>query len=198
MDKFTLAKYIITKYNGDVTPMKLQKLLYYCYAWQLVAGEKKFDATFEAWPHGPVEPEIYEAYKSFGRSPIQIADSADSIEINEPTLDFILKSYSVFSTIELSKTTHMEKPWKLYKDSNKVIPDNTLIDFYQKQPFAWNFPIADGKKFYPPKTSSHYAFTFDMEKDYVPEFESIEDYLSGFMTAEKEFLELLYAKSPQN
>jgi uncharacterized phage-associated protein len=184
MDKFQLAKYIAAKYPEQVSPMKLQKLMYYCYVWQLVANEKKFDANFEAWPHGPVEPEIYKKYKDFGRNPVSVSEAPD---LDEPLLDFIMDSYSVYSAIELSKTTHMESPWKKYKDSGDVIPDNELIAYYSQQVFAKNFPIGEAKTYYPPKTSSHYSFTFDMEKEYVPEFESLEAYLNNFST-EKERL----------
>jgi len=184
MDKFKLAKYIAAKYPKQVSPMKLQKLMYYCYVWQLVANEKKFDANFEAWPHGPVEPEIYKEYKDFGRNPVSVSEAP---ALDEPLLDFIMDSYSVYSAIELSKTTHMESPWKKYKDSGDVIPDNELIAYYSQQVFAKNFPLGEGKTYYPPKTSSHYSFTFDMEKEYVPEFESLEAYLNNFST-EKERL----------
>jgi uncharacterized phage-associated protein len=182
MDKFQLAQYIAVKYPGEVSPMKLQKLMYYCYVWQLVANDKKFEANFEAWPHGPVEPEIYESYKKFGRKPIT-TDTKPAI--NEPLIDFILDSYAVFSAIELSKTTHMEQPWKKYKDTSNTIPDEELISYYSKQVFAKNFPIGAGKTYYPPKTSSHYSFTFDMEKEYVPEFESLEAYLNNFSKEKK-------------
>ena len=184
MDKFQLAKYIAAKYPKQVSPMKLQKLMYYCYVWQLVANEKKFDANFEAWPHAPVEPEIYKEYKDFGRNPVSVSEAP---ALDEPLLDFIMDSYSVYSAIELSKTTHMESPWKKYKDSGDVIPDNELIAYYSQQVFAKNFPLGEGKTYYPPKTSSHYSFTFDMEKEYVPEFESLEAYLNNFST-EKERL----------
>lgn len=157
--------------------MKLQKLLYYCYVWQLVAKDKKFDATFEAWPHGPVEPEIYKAYKKYGRKPISGKKRTDTID---PLLDFILDSYAVYSAIELSKTTHLETPWKKYKDTGKVIPDDDLLEYYSEQVFAKNFPLGMNPVYYPPKTSSHYSFTFDMEKDYVPLFNSLDQYLNSF------------------
>jgi uncharacterized phage-associated protein len=188
MNKFTLSNYIAGKYPGEVTPMKLQKLLYYCYVWQLVAKEKKFDATFEAWTHGPVEPDIYKAYKKYGRNPIE----GEPVSIaSDPLLDFIMESYAVYSAIELSKTTHMEKPWKKYKESGDVIPDDELVEYYNKQPFAKNFPMEKGKIFYPPKTSSHYSFTFDMEKDYVPVFDSIKEYLDGFEKENKRLLGIM-------
>lgn len=190
MNKYHLAQYITARYPGEVSPMKLQKLLYYSYVWQLVGGEKKFEANFEAWPHGPVEPEIYNAYKNFGRKPVTTTSSP---VLNEPLIDFILDSYSVFSAIELSKTTHMEQPWKKYKDTNQVIPDDILIAYYKQQAYAKNFPLGTSAKFYPPKTSSHYSFTFDMDKEYVPEFEDINDYLSSF-TTEKERLQSFKGK----
>jgi uncharacterized phage-associated protein len=184
MNKFEFSSYIAGKYKGEVTPMKLQKLMYYCYVWQMVAKDKKFDATFEAWTHGPVEPDIYKKYKSFGRKPVTVKDVPN---LHEPLLDFILDSYSVYSAIELSKTTHMESPWKKYKETGEVIPDVELIAFYSQQVFAKNFPLGEVKTYYPPKTSSHYSFTFDMEKEYVPEFESLDDYLKLF-SQEKEKL----------
>lgn len=182
MDKFSLAKYIISRYQNEITPMKLQKLMYYCYAWQLVAKEKKFDANFEAWTHGPVEREIYEKYKSFGRNTI----TYEKVQtLNEPIIDFILDSYSVFSAMELSQTTHLEEPWKKFKDTNRIIPDNELFEFYNLQPFAKNFPLDREKKFYPPKTTSHYSFTFDMEEEFVPVFDSLEEYLQNFSDGNK-------------
>lgn len=189
MNKFHLANYIALRYQDSVTPMKLQKLLYYCYVWQLVASDKKFDASFEAWTYGPVEPEIYNAYKKFGKKPVQ-ADK-DSIISAEPLLDFIMDSYAVYSAIELSKTTHLESPWKKYRDTGEVIPDDELLAFYTKQPYAKNFPIEEDKIFYPPKTSSHYSFTFDMEKEYVPIFDNLEEYLTAFKKENKRLLDIM-------
>lgn len=184
MDKFKLASYIAGKYPGDITPLKLQKLIYYCYVWQLVAGEKKFEATFEAWTHGPVEPEIYSIYKRYGGKPIPGKKNIFTIS---PLLDFIMDSYAVYTAIELSKTTHLESPWKKYKSSGGVIPDYEFINFYGNQAFAKNFPLGSSSIYYPPKTSGHFSFTFDMEKEYVPEFQSLENYLESF-SSEKERL----------
>lgn len=184
IDKFQFAKYIAEKYPGMVSPMKLQKLMYYCYVWQLVADDKKFSASFEAWTHGPVEPEIYKEYKDFGKKPVSVSQAP---KLNDPLLDFIMDSYAVYSAIELSKTTHLESPWKKYKNTGDVIPDEELITYYSQQAFAKNFPLEKGKTYYPPKTSGHYSFTFDMEKEYVPVFESLKIYLESFSN-EKERL----------
>lgn len=200
MNKLELAKYIIARYPNAVSPLKLQKLLYYCYVWQLVAKNKLFEAEFEAWDYGPVEKEIYNAYKKYGKNPIPIQNGTSKNHnkwINYPLIEFILDSYSVYSAIELSLTTHAEKPWKKYKSTGKIIPDDELISFYSKEVFAKNFPLGHTSTYYPPKTSSHYSFTFDMEEEYVPEFKSLEEYLTSF-SKENERLEKLIGKLNPN
>ena len=198
MTKFELAQYIINKYPGQISPMKLQKLVYYCYVWQLVAGQKQFTAEFKAWDYGPVDKELYDAYKSYGKQTIPADPNADLSNV-DPLFDFIIDSYAVYSAIELSKTTHIEKPWKQYKDSTEPIPDETLKEFYSKQPFKLNFPLDKDNQtqskdgyYYPPKTSAHYTFTFDMEEDYVPVFDSLEEYLKAFKESRKQFKELMH------
>lgn len=195
MNKYKLSEYITGKYSGEITHMKLQKLLYYCYAWQLVAELKEFDASFEAWQHGPVEPDIYKKYKEYGKNPIT---SEITTENSLPFFDFILDSYAVFSALELSKTTHHELPWKKFKNSGGVIPDGELLSYYSQQPFAKNFPLNGNKPYYPPKTSSHYSFTFDMEKDYVPVFDSLQEYLNGFKKENERLSEILQEHGIQN
>ncbi|NBC64488.1 MAG: DUF4065 domain-containing protein [Bacteroidetes bacterium] len=182
MNKYKLSEYIAGKYSGEITHMKLQKLLYYCYAWQLVAGKKEFEANFEAWNLGPVEPDIYKKFKKYGKS--LITSEPCSVE-NQSFFDFVLDSYAVFSAIELSKTTHHETPWKKYKNSGEVIPDEELLSYYGQHPFAKNFPLNGNNTYYPPKTSSHYSFTFDMEKEYVPIFNSLSEYVNSFKEAEE-------------
>lgn len=195
MNKYKLSEYIVGKYSGDITHMKLQKLLYYCYAWQLVAGKKEFEAAFEAWKLGPVEPDIYMKFKKYGKSPI--TSEPCSVE-NQPFFDFVLDSYAVFSGIELSKTTHHEAPWKKYKNSGEVIPDKELLSYYSQHPFAKNFPLNGNNTYYPPKTSSHYSFTFDMDKDYVPVFVSLQEYLNGFKKENERLIGIIKGHAIQN
>ncbi len=194
MDKFSIASYIVSKYEGKVNPIKLQKLLYYCYVWQLVAGVKLFEACFEAWTHGPVEPDIYHKYKEFGSAHIYVARTNDFTP--PPEIDFILDSYAVFSAVELSKTTQFETPWRNNVNNGGSIKDEDLIRYYKEQPFALNFPLAkkrsDAEIYYPPKTAGHYAFTFDMDKDYVPVFQSLQEYLEGVKEAKQQLGKIFF------
>lgn len=58
-----VAAYIL-KRMGQMTAMKLQKLVYYSQAWSLVWDEAPlFNERIEAWANGPVVRELYEAHR---------------------------------------------------------------------------------------------------------------------------------------
>ena len=58
-----VAQYVLNKV-GDMTTLKLQKLVYYCQAWSLAwDGKPLFDEEFEAWANGPVCPELFKKHK---------------------------------------------------------------------------------------------------------------------------------------
>lgn len=182
-----LAAYILNKYKSEITPMKLQKLLYYIKVWILIDGKGILDTTwkFEAWKHGPVNPFIYHKFKGYKNNPIQNVPeyqppNKEELEI----IDFILESYAFYNAITLSKATHAEDPWINKKDYNGTITDEEICNYYSKELFAKNFPLNFNQCYYPPNTLAHYAYTFDMAKDdkaseYI--FDSIEEYKSLFI-----------------
>ncbi len=59
------------KYGVIITPMKLQKLLYFANGWSWAFYNKPLISDeCHAWQYGPVYPSVYNAYKSFGRNEI--------------------------------------------------------------------------------------------------------------------------------
>ena len=57
--------------NIKVTPMKLQKLLYFVSCEYVKAtGTELLSEHFEVWQFGPVLPSVYNEFKSFHSSPI--------------------------------------------------------------------------------------------------------------------------------
>lgn len=57
--------------NYKVTPLKLQKLLFFVHADFLVATRAPLvREEFEAWSYGPVLPSVYKEFKAFSGSPI--------------------------------------------------------------------------------------------------------------------------------
>ncbi len=58
-----VAAYILKK-QGEMSAMKLQKLVYYSQAWSLVWDEKPlFRAQVEAWANGPVARSLYDKHR---------------------------------------------------------------------------------------------------------------------------------------
>jgi len=58
--------------NGvEITPLKLQKLLYLYYArFCYTQNARPFEDCFEKWKRGPVVPSIYHATKHYGAHPL--------------------------------------------------------------------------------------------------------------------------------
>ena len=70
-----VAKYIVyiaNRYGELITPLKLQKLLYYAQADYLVKhnGTPLFEEPIEAHEDGPIVQSVYEFFKPFGHGPI--------------------------------------------------------------------------------------------------------------------------------
>jgi uncharacterized phage-associated protein len=111
---------------GEITPMKLQKLVYYAHAWSLaIFDEPLIEDRIEAWVHGPVSPALYEEFKEFGHKPInRFAEEIDmNLRIFYPQLDpecvlekalieRVWKQFGVYSAVQLSNMSHSKhEPW---------------------------------------------------------------------------------------
>ncbi len=158
--KATVLGHIITDYlNGkgiDVSPKKLQKLVYYVEAWHLVHFDSELiEENFEAWVHGPVVPNLYQDLKKFGYNDIQVInDEIDSAEdriekvasennISEDQLQLIysvLNKYGTLSSFELEMLTHSEAPWiearkgfPPHEGCNVIITKSRMKNFYSAQ-----------------------------------------------------------------
>lgn len=110
---FNVAKYILEK-QGEMTTMKLQKLVYYSQAWHVVWEEKPlFENDIQAWINGPVVPDLYERHcGKFIVSSKDISVSSESLtEIEKENIDKVLAFYGDKSSQWLSDLTHSESPW---------------------------------------------------------------------------------------
>lgn len=100
-----------------ITPMKLQKLLYYvCVKFVQETGKLPISEKFEVWDYGPVVPSVYSEFKPFGSSPIKdyarnakkvakIVDE-DANPVLSSCIDYTWKKFKNLSGVELSKRTH--------------------------------------------------------------------------------------------
>lgn len=108
-----VAAYILEQ-KGEMTAMKLQKLVYYCQAWSLVWDEEPlFSEKVEAWANGPVVRELYDLHRGkFKVDGWPQGDSSNLDEVQRETVDAVLDYYGDRDSQWLSDLTHREAPWR--------------------------------------------------------------------------------------
>ncbi len=110
----------------DLSPLKLQKLLFYIQGWYAANKEDRlFEDDIYAWQLGPVVEDVYYHYKEYGAQDLTkqgiVIDFAD--EEHDVDILAVLKVYGRMSAYELVARTHKEEVWrKNYESSNKLIP----------------------------------------------------------------------------
>jgi uncharacterized phage-associated protein len=131
--------------NGDsITPLKLQKLVYYAQAWHYTLFDKPlFEEKIEAWTHGPVVVSLWEKFNSISRN--QAIDLKNFVlEIpnfskeTKTLLEEINQIYGEHSGSYLEQLTHSEEPWKIARGnlpecatSNEEITLVSMKSYYQ-------------------------------------------------------------------
>lgn len=107
------------KEHIKITPMKLQKLLYYiCVKYIKETGKYPLSEPFEVWKYGPVLPSVYSEFKPYGSSPIssyaknaknqsKIVDE-DANPILSSCIDYVWHKYKHYSGPELARKTHQK------------------------------------------------------------------------------------------
>lgn len=126
-----ISNYIGYKYD-DITPLTLQKLLYYIQMFGLTFYNKPiFNNHCKAWDHGPVYSEAYYEFKNNGREPI-VGNKNIKLNVDEDskkTIDSVLESFACYSGNVLTYFTHSEDPWINAKDQElEVIPRESIIE----------------------------------------------------------------------
>ncbi|MCV6586723.1 MAG: DUF4065 domain-containing protein [Marinibacterium sp.] len=114
MSVFDVAAYILRS-RGEMTAMKLQKLVYYSQCWSLVWEERPlFEEQIQAWANGPVCPELYKKHRGLFRvGPDVFPGRPDELDDDaRDTIDSVLRFYGEKDAQWLSDLTHAEDPWK--------------------------------------------------------------------------------------
>ncbi|MEW4458993.1 type II toxin-antitoxin system antitoxin SocA domain-containing protein [Roseibium algicola] len=113
---FTLADYLIceSRERGELlTPLKLQKLMYYADAWHLALYDEEITAEqFQAWVHGPVALSQYHRFKDYKWRAIdeEIECPTLSDEMTQH-LDEVIDVFGSETAVSLEIMTHKERPW---------------------------------------------------------------------------------------
>jgi uncharacterized phage-associated protein len=136
---FDVAEYILSRL-GEMSAMKLQKLVYYSQAWALAWTDRPlFDEEIEAWARGPVVPALYDKHKgTFLLKPGFFGGHPDNLSKNDKeVVDRVLAFYGNKDPQWLSSLTHLEDPWKKAREGmaedergNRIISKLDMHDYY--------------------------------------------------------------------
>ena len=144
---FDVAKYILEE-RGEMTAMKLQKLVYYSQAWHSVWAENHlFQERIEAWANGAVVPDLYNVHRGMFKIDSGKLINGDSINLSEQekaNIDIVLDYYGGFSAQQLSDFNHQEDPWKNAREglsplerSDREITKEAIYEYHLG---IWNAP----------------------------------------------------------
>lgn len=145
----------------SVTPMKLQKLVYFAHGWGLgIFGKPLISEVIQAWKWGPVISSLYTEFREFANRPIDrlatevqfeggsliwstpmCTDKEDySAELAKALVNRVWDVYGRFTAVQLSNMTHAAgTPWhsvmsKFPPDSipkRLTIPNELIRDYFK-------------------------------------------------------------------
>ena len=134
-----VAAYILMR-RGQMTAMKLQKLVYYSQAWALVWDEQPiFPERIEAWANGPVVPSLYRLHRGsfkvgkdfFGGDPSKLSDEQRDVVTR------VLNFYGEKDPQWLNNLTQLELPWQEARKGlqpggrgSNEISKESILEFY--------------------------------------------------------------------
>ena len=120
--------------KGNLTQMQVQKLAYIAHGWNwAINGQPLVAEDAQAWPYGPVYPDLYQHTKFFGREAIGRQITPDDSEVarffgdgrqtakpyaaslspaERAVVEHVWRRYGSLNAIRLSELTHQPNtPW---------------------------------------------------------------------------------------
>lgn len=147
----------------EVTPLMLQKLLYFIQGiYSALYGKPIFVEDCRAWIHGPVYPEVYELFRDFKYNPIDDARFAllkgteDTLTKDEKrAIDLVVNTFGMYGGKVLEKITHNEEPWREARrgygggiPSNELLTKEQITKYYTAVNEKYGIDKEDGIQLY--------------------------------------------------
>ena len=116
---FDIANWFLAKAKAENQPlkhMKLQKLVYFAYGWYCAYrdySDPLFADSIFVWRRGVIVKELYEKFKNFGDSPIEI-EGLQPPDLNVSVIEIledVWKAYSPLSNSLLDSAIHRHPAW---------------------------------------------------------------------------------------
>lgn len=162
-EKMLLTISYIFERMGEITPLALQKLLYFIQGIYMVLYETAlYDEDCEAWVHGPVYAEVYNMFKNFKYNPIEDNRFAifrnrfyELTKLERDVIDLVIETFGMYSGKVLEQITHQETPWLEARKhclpdeaSNVMIPKSAIQKYFSGVAQKYEIGTADGLRRY--------------------------------------------------
>lgn len=147
----------------EVTPLMLQKLLYFIQGvYSALYGSPIFAEDCRAWVHGPVYTEVYELFRDFKYNPIDDArfallDGTEYVLTNDEriVIELVVNTFGMYGGKALEKITHNEEPWKNarkgYGDnipSSELLTKDSIMKYYELVNQRYGIDTEEGLRAY--------------------------------------------------
>lgn len=147
--KINLAIEYLSNQCEDITPLALQKSLYYIQGFYYAFYNKYiFSEDCEAWLHGPVYRDIYFRYRDYRFDSIERNGDFDCSVFSsseKAILDSVIKNVCCYSGKVLESFTHSETPWlstridlPTNKASERIIPKESIGNYFSTVKAKYN------------------------------------------------------------
>jgi uncharacterized phage-associated protein len=137
-DALHIAQILLSYDEIKFTPLKLQKILYYCQAFHLAILEKPlFGDKIVAYTWGSKIEAVYHQYKKYGSDIIDPCEMKPSDDLCKAeslrVISNVLDVYGEMSGTSLMQRTHTEDPWidAYNQGSETEISLKSMRDFYK-------------------------------------------------------------------
>lgn len=143
----------------EISPLTLEKLLYYVEALYMVFYDKRlFKEDCQAWVHGPVYKNVYNLFKDYKYYAINDNEllfiKYYDKKLNDKikyVLDLVLDTFGNYSGRVLENISHIERPWiNARKDliclepSSEVINIKDIKDYFKEMNDEYDFTKKQG------------------------------------------------------
>lgn len=129
--------------GGNLTPIKLQKLITYAYVWYLgLRGKRLFEEKIKRCHHGYSVTSQFERFKTFGFIPIVLPDFEYKHELSDDMDEFLENLWDAYGRFEgsyLSKLQCRELPYK--ESEGFFVDDNSIKQFYTPDRYREYLPL---------------------------------------------------------
>ena len=147
--KIDLAIQYLLSQCEDITPLALQKALYYIQGFYFAFYKTfLFPEDCQAWVHGPVYKDIYFRYKDYKFDSIESSDEIDDALFSsseKAIFENVTKHVCCYSGKTLEKFTHSETPWLLTRgellenqSSDRVISKDEIGKYFDSVKKKYN------------------------------------------------------------